>query len=76
MKMRRSQQEAVIMPKLKSMRVELNSIISSSKLGPLENVDELAISSFVFLLMEMVEKVEEVAKEVEELGELADFRTK
>lgn len=76
MKMRRSQQEAVIMPELKSMRVELNSIISSSKFGPLQIVDELAISSFVFLLMEMVEKVEELAKEVEELGELADFRTK
>ncbi|KAM5563763.1 aluminum-activated malate transporter 13-like [Rosa sericea] len=75
-KMRRSQQEAVIMPKLKSMRVELNSIISSSKFGPLENVNELAISSFVFLLMEIVEKVEELVKEVEELGELADFGTK
>ncbi|XP_050366170.1 aluminum-activated malate transporter 2-like [Argentina anserina] len=76
MKMRRSQEEAMIMPKLKSMRVELNSIISSSKIGPLQNVDELAISCFVFLLMEMVEKVEELAKEVEELGELAEFRTK
>lgn len=76
MKMRRSQLEAVIMPKLKSMRLELNSIISSSKFGPLENVEVLAISSFVFLLMEMVEKVEELAKVLEELGELAGFRTK
>jgi hypothetical protein len=34
-----------------------------------------AVATFVFILMEMVEKVEELAKEVEELGELADFCT-
>lgn len=33
------------------------------------------MATFVFLLMEVVEKVEEVAKEVEQLGEIAHFRT-
>ncbi|KAB2605295.1 aluminum-activated malate transporter 13-like [Pyrus ussuriensis x Pyrus communis] len=75
-KMRRCNRESVIVPKLKSMRLELSSIVSPSKFGPIENVDGLAIASFVFLLAEMVEKVEELAREIEELGELAGFHTK
>jgi len=72
LKMRRCNAEASIVPKLKAMRVELNSVMSPSKLGPIEN-GGLAVATFVFILMEMVEKVEELAKEVEELGELANF---
>ncbi|GLT71523.1 hypothetical protein SLA2020_435350 [Shorea laevis] len=74
LKMRRCHAEASIVPKLNSMRVELNSVMSPSKLKPIGN-GGLAVATFVFTLMEMVEKVEELAKEVEELGELADFRT-
>ncbi|XP_059436142.1 aluminum-activated malate transporter 13-like [Corylus avellana] len=74
LKMRRCHAEDSILPKLKSMRVELNSVMSPSKLGPIEN-GGFAVATFVFMLMEMVEKVEELAKEVEELGKLADFRT-
>ncbi|KAM1755812.1 hypothetical protein ACFX12_008100 [Malus domestica] len=75
-KMRRCNKEAVIVPKLNSMRLELSSIVSPSKFGPIENVDGLAIASFVFLLTEMIEKLEELAKVIEELGELAGFHTK
>ncbi|KAL6271652.1 hypothetical protein ACE6H2_028563 [Prunus campanulata] len=77
MKMRRCPQENVILPKLKSMRLELSSMVSPvSNFGPLEDIEGLAIASFVFLLTEMLEKVEELAKEVEELGELAGFHSK
>ncbi|CAB4291712.1 unnamed protein product [Prunus armeniaca] len=77
MKMRRCPQENVILPKLKSMRLALSSMVSQvSNFGPLENVEGLAIASLVFLLTEMLEKVEELAKEVEELGELAGFHSK
>jgi hypothetical protein len=74
LKMRRCHTEASMVPKLKAMRVQLNSVMSPSKLGPIEN-GGLAVATFVFILMEMVEKVEGLAKEVEELGELADFCT-
>ncbi|PON31251.1 Aluminum-activated malate transporter [Parasponia andersonii] len=74
MKMRKCQQGELIGPKLKAMRVELSSVVSTnSKLGNLENVEALAISSSVFSLMEMIEKIEELAKEVEEIGQLASF---
>lgn len=73
-KMRRAQQADLMAPKLKSMNLELSSAISSSKLGPLENFDGLAIASFIFMLMEMVEKVEKLVKEVEEFGGLAGFK--
>lgn len=59
--------------KLKSVRIELSEVTSPSRLTQLENADGLAIASFVFCLMAMVEKLEELAKEVEELGELASF---
>lgn len=76
-KMRRCQQGEAIGPKLKAMRIELNSVVSASKLLQgqleLESAESLAISSFVFMLMEIVEKVGEIAKHVEELGELASF---
>ncbi|XP_015892069.3 aluminum-activated malate transporter 8 [Ziziphus jujuba] len=72
--MKRVQQADMIAPKLKSMSLELSSVISSSKLEQLENVDGLAIASFIFMLMEMVEKVEKLVKEVEEFGDLAGFK--
>ncbi|CAL5391535.1 unnamed protein product [Camellia sinensis] len=62
--------------KLQSMRAELSLLASPSKLGASENGEGLAMASFVFLLMEIVEKVEVLAKEVEELGELADFQAR
>lgn len=62
------------MPKLKSIKQELNLIISPSALAGVENsTDGLELASFVFSLMEMVDKVEELTKEVEELGDLAGF---
>jgi hypothetical protein len=73
LKMRRCNAEASIVPKLKAMRVELNSVMSPSKLGPIIENGGLAVATFVFILMEMVEKMEELAKEVEELGKLANF---
>ena len=65
-----------IVPKLKSMRLELSLVISPSKLATIENGDGFAIATFMFLLMEIVEKVEELAKEVDELAEPAGFSTR
>ena len=62
--------------KLQSMRAELSLLAAPSKLGAPENGEGLAMASFAFLLMEIVEKVEVLAKEVEELGELADFQAR
>ncbi|KAK9280969.1 hypothetical protein L1049_003860 [Liquidambar formosana] len=76
MEMRRCLPKALILPKLQSTRQEIGLVISPSKLATIEGGEGLAISSFVFLLKEMVEKVGELAKEVEELGELAEFPDK
>lgn len=73
--MRRCHPGASIVPELKSMRLELSLFMSSSNLQPIENGDGLAMATFLFLLMDIMEKVEKLAKEVEELGELASFRT-
>ncbi|GKV27816.1 hypothetical protein SLEP1_g36940 [Rubroshorea leprosula] len=75
-KMRKCQSENVIVPRLKSIRLQLSLVRTSSALGQVENADGLAIASFIFLLMEMVNKVEDLAKEMEELGELAGFHAK
>lgn len=76
MKMRRCQSEALLLPKLKSTRLELRHFMSPSKLAQACNSGEdLAISTFVFLLTDMVEKLEGLAKEVEKLGKLAEFKT-
>uniref|UniRef100_A0A5B7BXC5 Putative aluminum-activated malate transporter 13-like n=1 Tax=Davidia involucrata TaxID=16924 RepID=A0A5B7BXC5_DAVIN len=74
--MKRCRPKALIAPKLQSMKLELNLVISLSKLETQENGGGLAIASFVFLLIEMVEKMEVLAQEVEELGELARFESK
>ncbi|OWM77897.1 hypothetical protein CDL15_Pgr018466 [Punica granatum] len=73
MKMRRFQVGEEVLSKLKAVRVELTLLTPQTMLAPLQKDEELAVASFLFLLMEMVEKVEELAKEVEELGELASF---
>ncbi|KAK8498918.1 hypothetical protein V6N13_045914 [Hibiscus sabdariffa] len=73
-KMRKCRSEETIVPKLKSVRIELSAVANSSTVGAnLENADGLGLVSFIYSLMEMVEKMEELAKEVEELGELGGF---
>ncbi|XP_028762200.1 aluminum-activated malate transporter 14-like [Neltuma alba] len=66
-----------ILPKLKAVRAEMNSmIIGTSKIAESENSggDDLAIAGLLVLLMiEVVEKVEELAKAVEQLAEIAAF---
>uniref|UniRef100_A0A2N9GW61 Aluminum-activated malate transporter n=1 Tax=Fagus sylvatica TaxID=28930 RepID=A0A2N9GW61_FAGSY len=49
---------------------------SPRQLATIENGDGFAIATFMFLLMEIVEKVEELAKEVDELAEPAGFSTR
>ncbi|KAK4418260.1 Aluminum-activated malate transporter 8 [Sesamum alatum] len=63
-------------PKLQSVKLQLNpQIFSSYKREVVLGSDEnLAITSFNFLLLEIVEKVEILGKKVEELGEVANFR--
>ncbi|KAF5951040.1 hypothetical protein HYC85_013033 [Camellia sinensis] len=75
-KMEKCRPKSLMASKLQSMRAELSLLASPSKLGASENGEGLAMASFVFLLMEIVEKVEVLAKEVEELGELADFQAR
>ncbi|XP_057473816.1 aluminum-activated malate transporter 13-like [Actinidia eriantha] len=73
MKMEKCPPKALISSKSQSMKMELSRVNSPSKLGVTESGEGLAMASFVFLLMEIVEKVEVLAKEVEELGEVAGF---
>lgn len=75
-KMERCPPKELVASKLQSMKQALSLIASPSKLGAVDNGEGLAMASFVFLLMEIVDKVEVLAKEVDELGELAGFRTK
>lgn len=64
-----------ITSKLKSMRQDLSLMLvsSSSLLSSEENLDGVNTCSFVFILMELVERMEELVKQVDELGELASF---
>ncbi|XVE73159.1 hypothetical protein DITRI_Ditri11bG0094700 [Diplodiscus trichospermus] len=73
-KMRKCGSKETIVPKLKSVRLELSHILTPSTLGTnLENADGLGLACLVCSLMEMVEKMEELTKEVEQLGELGGF---
>ncbi|KAL0371324.1 UNVERIFIED_CONTAM: Aluminum-activated malate transporter 2 [Sesamum angustifolium] len=64
-------------PKLESVASRLmNPPFSSCKMEVVETDENLAITSFNFLLLEIVEKVEMLAKKVEELGEVANFRAR
>lgn len=74
-KMKRCNATILMLPKLQSMKNEL-SLIKSPKLKDPQNGENIAIASFMFLLMDIVEKVEVLAKEVEELGKKADFDIK
>ncbi|KAH1108147.1 hypothetical protein J1N35_011915 [Gossypium stocksii] len=72
--MRKCRYEEMIVPKIKSIRIEISAIVNPFALGTyLENSDGLGFASFVHSLMKMVEKLEELAKEVEELGQLGGF---
>ncbi|KVI12541.1 Aluminum-activated malate transporter [Cynara cardunculus var. scolymus] len=75
MKMRRGQEKVLMLPGLQSIELEL-SILSTSELQAIENVEALPIANFLFLLMEIVDKVKVIAKEVEELGQVAGFQSK
>ncbi|PSR86061.1 Aluminum-activated malate transporter like [Actinidia chinensis var. chinensis] len=76
MKMERCRPKALMASKSHSTNIELSLVTSHSILGAAENGEGLAMASFVFLLMKLVEEVEVLAKEVDELGELASFQTK
>ena len=67
--------EPHISTKLKAARAEQNMVISTYKISTIENIDALAVASFMFLLKEVLDKVEELIKEVEQLGDIAGFRT-
>lgn len=72
--MRRGQEKVLIYAELQSVKLEL-SILSTSGLRSIENVETLAIANLLFLMMEMVDKVKMLAKQVEELGEVAGFHS-
>ncbi|MFS7965516.1 putative aluminum-activated malate transporter [Helianthus anomalus] len=67
MKTKRNQAKILIGPELQTMKQTLMQV-SNSELQEIENLEDLAIANFVFLLMEIVDKVEELAKEVEALS--------
>ncbi|XP_075524415.1 aluminum-activated malate transporter 12-like isoform X2 [Primulina tabacum] len=74
-KMNRCQAKTLLSPNLQSLNLQFTPLCSSSKIGGILQTDEvhLAVASFSFLLMQIVERVEILAKKVEELGELAEF---
>lgn len=72
-KMEICQTKSLINPKLQSMKLQLSPRFSSCKMEVVVTDENLAIASFNFLLLEIVEKVEILAKKIEELGEVADF---
>lgn len=72
--MRKCEAEPHISAKLKAARAELSLVISNSKIAAIENIDALAVASFVFLLKKVVDKVEDLIKEVEKVGDNAGFR--
>ncbi|KAF7850057.1 hypothetical protein BT93_L5905 [Corymbia citriodora subsp. variegata] len=76
MKMTRCQSETLLLPNLKSTRLELRHCMSPSRFEhACDPGEDLAVATFVFLITEMAEKLEGLAKEVDELGELAGFKT-
>ncbi|KAL2323559.1 hypothetical protein Fmac_027938 [Flemingia macrophylla] len=72
--MRKCEAESHISPKLKTAREELSLMISTSKIATIQNMDALAVTSFVFLLNRVVDKVDQITKEVQQLGDIAGFR--
>ncbi|KAJ9547645.1 hypothetical protein OSB04_020188 [Centaurea solstitialis] len=74
-KMRSVQEKVVMLPGLQSIKLEL-SILSTSELRAIENVEAFTIANFLFLLMEIADKLKVIAKEVDELGDVAGFHSK
>ncbi|XP_050236204.1 aluminum-activated malate transporter 12-like [Mercurialis annua] len=70
-KMKKCKAQILIVPKLKSARMQLTEV---ALICPSNAAEGLEIASFVFSLMEMLHKLEILAKEVDELGELACFK--
>ncbi|KAK6141412.1 hypothetical protein DH2020_024860 [Rehmannia glutinosa] len=74
-KMELCQTKGLINPKLQSLKLQLTPRFSSNcKMEVLETDENLAITTFNFFLLEIVEKVEKLAQKVEELGEAANFQ--
>ncbi|KAK8269539.1 hypothetical protein V6Z11_D11G135000 [Gossypium hirsutum] len=74
-KMKKCGSEDTILPKLKTVRQELSQIPGPSTLGTnnLERTDGLGLATFMYSMVEMVEKMEELAKHVEQLGQRGGF---
>nr|KJB42067.1 hypothetical protein B456_007G136100 [Gossypium raimondii] len=74
-KMKKCGSEDTIVPKLKTVRQELSQIPGPSTLGTnnLERTDGLGLATFMYSMVEMVEKMEELAKHVEQLGQRGGF---
>ncbi|KAL6500457.1 hypothetical protein OROHE_025823 [Orobanche hederae] len=67
----------LINPRLQSMKLQLTPPrFYSCKTEVLGTDENLAITTFNFLLVEIVEKCEILSKKVEELGEAANFRVR
>ncbi|KAL6516067.1 hypothetical protein OROGR_019372 [Orobanche gracilis] len=65
----------LINPRLESAKLQLTPPrFSSCKMEVIGTDENLAITTFNFLLVEIVEKCEILSKKVEELGEAANFR--
>ncbi|KAL3725541.1 hypothetical protein ACJRO7_030552 [Eucalyptus globulus] len=76
MNKRRCQSNVRAVQKLRTSWLVLRLYKSPAKLEHVcDSGQDLAVSSFVFLLTEMVEKLEWLVKEVEELGDLAKFKS-
>ncbi|OIW06749.1 hypothetical protein TanjilG_11474 [Lupinus angustifolius] len=73
--MRKCEADTHISEKLKAAKTELSLVISMFNISAHENIDALAVASFIFLLKEVVDKVEELTKEVDQVGDIAHFRT-
>ncbi|KAK9146714.1 hypothetical protein Sjap_006617 [Stephania japonica] len=69
-----TQQGGVTAAKLQKTKVELSGAVSVSDIAKVDRtIDGLAMASFVFSLMEILDKVEKLVKEVENLGDEAGF---
>ncbi|KAK4357367.1 hypothetical protein RND71_022977 [Anisodus tanguticus] len=67
--------KVLIRPRTQYMRQELSLLVHSNTLEN-NSTECLGLASFIFQILEMVEKVELLAKKVEELGEIARFHNK
>nr|XP_043638388.1 aluminum-activated malate transporter 2-like [Erigeron canadensis] len=63
---KRNLDKDLVAPELQAIKLKL-MLLSTSTLQTIENIEDLAIANFLFLLLEIVDKVEVIAKEVEKL---------